>query len=446
MTRAAWCLLALLASSLTAVPAARAIPVRCDKSPYDVDLVVVHGNGVFTDLAGAKASLEALRPLVEQKLRVEPDSISYAVAYNQEKGFLASIHKLIKERLGIFDASATRALSELDYVPDWLGDKLAELATERELHAFANDPSHARHVTMYREHLRRGRKVVVIAHSEGNMYANAAYRRLFEVEPKTAGERAFGIVGVATPTPLIAGKWFPPECSPPPAAPGSEAKALGCYTTLDEDKVIGVVQDLVRDTAPGNVPDKTVGSSDKLLHKLVETYLLNPVAREQILNHVAAFVAAFEPLEVTPNDSLISAYLEWDAANADLDLHVYEGLEHLYSVFPESKHGGELEADDSAGPKAEHYSNECAVLGAGHLRFAIGYYAGPGPVNTTLRVKVGELVRSYPGVVSEPLAGGSFHSPVPVATVRVTNRDRALDRKHMVVDEYDVDLIAAPRP
>jgi hypothetical protein len=446
MKRASWMTLACLAAScLTAVPPARAIPVKCDKSPYDVDLVVVHANGVFTDLAGAKANLESLRPLVDQQLGHQPYAISYAVAYNQVKGRLASFRKLIRERVPMSEARGIRMLRDLDEVPDWLRDELTRVAAERDLAGFDGDRSLARHVTMYREHLRKGRKVVVIAHSEGNMYANAAYRRLFDLEPKTPGERAFGIVGIASPAPQIAGDQFPPECPPAPPESNRKGEELGCYTTLDEDAIMGWVRRVLPDTAPANVFDETVGSSDGNRHDLVDVYLRNPAAREQILQHVSAFVAGFEPLAVASNDSLVSAYLEWDG-DADLDLHVYEndGGGHVYSRFPDSEYGGNLEADDWDGPSAEQYYAECAVLEAGDLHFAVGYYEGSGHVNARLRVKVADLVRTYEGFLPEPLGEGSFRSPARIATLYVKNRDRRLDRRHMLVDEYDVELIATP--
>jgi hypothetical protein len=434
MTRATLLAVACALSCLTAVPAARAIPIKCDKSPYDVDLVVVHANGVRTDLAGAKANLERLRPLVDRQLGQQPYAISYGLAYNQRKGWLASIYKLAKERLARSDAQAIRMLGDLDNVPGWLREELIKLAAEREQIGFEGDASLERQVTMYREQLRSGRKVVVIAHSEGNMYANAAYRRLFETVLETPGERSFGIVGVALPAPSLAGTWFPAGCS-----------SLGCYTTLEEDLVIGGVQAVLPDTAPSNVPDETVGTSDLNRHDLIDTYLRNPASRERILAHVGAFVSSFEPLETTLNDSAITAYLEWDT-DADLDLHVYEGGGgHVYAAFPESEDGGQLDADDMDGYGPEHYFAECDLLKAGDLRFAVGYYEGDGPVTARLRIKVGNTVRAYRRELTRALGTRSFTEPEAIASIHVTNLDddKRYDSKNQLIDDYEIAVIGA---
>src|SRR5262249_3814250 len=153
----------------------RALPITCAKRAWETELTVVHANGMRTDLAGAKASLEKLRPLVEQRLHSGHHAIAYAVAYNQMKGWLPSFYQVIKERLPMTASANLRIITGLDPVPESLRDALLDWAATRDLAAFMDDASLAKQVSLYRKHLRAGRKIVVIAHSEGNMYSNAAY-------------------------------------------------------------------------------------------------------------------------------------------------------------------------------------------------------------------------------------------------------------------------------
>jgi hypothetical protein len=448
MNRKALLTAVCIASCLTAVPPARAIPLKCDRSPYDVDLVVVHGNGIRTPLGDAKASLEKLRPLVDEKLGHQPYAISYGLAYNHQKGWLSTAYKVIKERVAMSGSRALRMLSGIEPMPDSLRDELVKLAAEYDLAGFGDDADLQRHVLTYREHLRSGRKVLVIAHSEGNMYANAAYRQLFETELKTPGERSFGIVGIASPAPSLAG-WHPLECEDP------EHKKLGCYTTLQEDLVIGGVILLQPDTARANIFTKTPAPKDIFRHRLDQTYLKNDAAREQILRHVAAFVSAFEPLEAMVNQSQISAYLEWDT-NADLDLHVWErdNKAHVYATFPESDFGGHLDADDLDGYGPEHYYAECSTLKEGvAFRFAVGYFAGLGPVPARLRLKIGTAARTYATVLAAPTQEESITKHQTVVTLTAKKQpksssgadtEHAYDSKYQLIDDYELEVERAP--
>ncbi|HMI93012.1 MAG TPA: hypothetical protein VK509_16690, partial [Polyangiales bacterium] len=261
--------------------------------------------------------------------------------------------------------------------------------------------------------------------------ANAASRQLFETALETPGERAFGIVGIATPAPSLAG-WRPAGCD----------ADRGCYTTLGEDRVIGTVIALVPDTAPANIHTSTPNARDILRHGLDETYLKNDQAREQILGHVAAFVEAFEPLQATLNDSTITAYLEWNTT-ADLDLHVYEygTRAHVYTAFPESEDGGHLDADDQDGYGPEHYYAECAALkNGGDFRFSVGYFAGSGPVTARLRLKVGNSARTYTRVLEAPSGQQSLTAPTSFVVLHAKKSGDALDAKHQLIDDYEIEL------
>lgn len=428
-----------LASGLGAVPAARALRVKCDKSPYDVDLAVVYANGMFTTLEVAKANLERLRPLVDEKLKLEfklePYAATYAIAYNKKEGVFESIRRVVKERVAMTGSNLIRILSGLDPLPDWLDEQLNRYAAELDEAGFDDDDDLEQHVQMYRDHLRSGHKVLVIAHSEGNLYANAAYRRLFQTALPTPGERDFGIVGIALPAPTLAG-WQPPGCP-----------VLGCYTTLSEDLIIRGVHSQLGDTAPPNVSGASPlpSRTDLFWHGLTETYLETKEAREQILNHVAAFVHAFEPLEATLNDSTVTASLEWDST-ADLDLHVFEQFasHHVYGDFRDGV--GKLDLDDQDGYGPEHYYTECAELEGGDFRFAVGYYDGEGPATARLRIKIGQTARTYKHVLAEALHDTSTRDPETFVVLHVVNRaddesgKNIVDGHKQLIDDYDIEL------
>ena len=61
----------------------------------------------------------------------------------------------------------------------------------------------ATHVECYLQNLKEGKRVVVVAHSQGNLYANDAIDAVEEAAPE--GAASIAIVGVATPASRIAG-------------------------------------------------------------------------------------------------------------------------------------------------------------------------------------------------------------------------------------------------
>lgn len=104
MTRSA-CLIALcLLLAGTAVPAARAVPIACDKSPYDVDLAVVYANGMLTAHSEAVANTMRLRTFVEGGLGLEPYTTAFGLAYNSDEQLLVQARKVIRERLSLTGA------------------------------------------------------------------------------------------------------------------------------------------------------------------------------------------------------------------------------------------------------------------------------------------------------------------------------------------------------
>jgi hypothetical protein len=386
----------------------RAAPYQCPKSLLQINLAVIHGNGMRTEKSDATANLEALRPLVAKRLGQDPYAIAFGLAYNHKEQWSEEMFKIFQERAIMSPTLYMRMLSQLVPMPEDMKDALTHLAAELDLSAFIDDADLEQHVQTYRDHLRKGHKVVVIAHSEGNLYANAAYRRLFETALPTPGQEDFGIVSVALPGPTVAG-WQPAACP-----------VVGCYTTLVNDVVVAVVRQRLPDTAPANA---TAGLDwvryDWTGHYLRESYLRVKSSREQILDHVASFVSAFGPLTRTIHDAAITASLEWDTT-ADLDLHVYENdeSEHVYYDFPDGK-VGVLDADDPDGYGPENYYGECQGLASGTFRFAVGYYDGQGPVRARLRVQAGDITRTFQQTLDMPTQGHSRTSPTTFGFLEV---------------------------
>ncbi|MBN1654448.1 MAG: hypothetical protein JXA30_11820 [Deltaproteobacteria bacterium] len=388
---------------------------QCPARDKPVNTAIMFANGMLTNEQSALNTLKVLKPLVIEKLRADPETIIFGAATNFEESFWVQLWKVTKQRLAANPSQLIRIVAGVVPAPDWFSEELVKIAAEIDLSVMVKERNLSNQIQLYREQLNRGRRVLVIAHSQGNLYSNTAYRRLFEVANAPYSGNNFRIVSVANPSNTVAGE-SPDACG-----------VLGCYTTYELDLVIEALLALPLEFGLGNtLPPNVFGTGSKkprdaLGHGIVETYLHLDNTREQILNHVAAQVGAFEEQKAVASDGMITATLEWDSA-ADLDLHVFERDErdHVYWAYPSSG-VGHLDLDNQDGFGPEHYYAECGYAEDGLYQFAVGYYEGEGPVTARLYVQAGDIARSFSVEIDEPQGRASITDPVPVAYLRVLN-------------------------
>jgi hypothetical protein len=163
-----------------------------------------------------------------------------------------------------------------------------------------DDPVLLEHVDLYRGTMGGARKAkaIVVAHSQGNLYANKAFAHL-AADPSLDVNRRFAIVGVATPASFVAS-------SGPPYS----------YVTLTEDKVASVIFPLVNATVLRPNTSNTTNPfvcRDRLLnsHCFVTSYLDGAKSGPKISELVLAAI----PPSVNGGD-FIQAYIVTDHAFA----------------------------------------------------------------------------------------------------------------------------------
>lgn len=131
-------------------------------------------------------------------------------------------------------------------------------------------------VTTYRETIDNGSKVLLVAHSQGNLFGNQAFNFI-----SPSQRRSFGMVSVATPASFVAGG--------------------GPYTTLEQDFIHKVFGALPPNTS-------SIGCGAPLTcHGFIGSYLAEDESREKILDDMLAVLDSLVypgPEPVTP-DTLI---------------------------------------------------------------------------------------------------------------------------------------------
>jgi hypothetical protein len=181
-------------------------------------------------------------------------------------------------------------------MPDFLQNKLIEIANTVDESILQSNPAVQDHVEKYDKFLSEGNKVVVVAHSQGNLFANIAYLGL-----DSQYSDGFGIVSIGNPDNYVAGS--------------------GPYTTLEEDNVIGNVSE----SLPANL-DNFFGINLRDLsgHTFEKSYMaIGHKAETKILGDIINRINGLNFPETTLGNGIITATLTW-GSNLDLDLHVFE--------------------------------------------------------------------------------------------------------------------------
>lgn len=353
------CLLAVGTSSSASNSAIEAQNL-CD----DSGAVVVYMNGVFSTPEGVDLSIRTLSSLYEKNYSTD-EIISYEVLYNYTNGFedLAEVfEQRATEQVAVLDGrfelffEALRGdgsgwLAYISEVESAVGGVIegfveyAEAEIVRTLTAFMGDTiatqiNYVEHSSRIDNWVLEGKKLLFVAHSQGNLFANAAYR----YARGKVGPDSIKVVHVA-----------------PPAA-----QLNGPHVLADKDRVIQALSLLgsvasVTDTIPGYLsrPAGANGKWDILGHGFVEIYI-NPTlpTANSVLNHIDEALQTLEAPEAQAASGFFTATLTWNGSG-DVDLHVYEPSgSHVYYA---AKTGvsGYLDVDNTSANGPEHYFASC---------------------------------------------------------------------------------------
>lgn len=165
----------LLIAPLGAASAATAVP----------GAAIVYVNGINSTFDEAVASLQILK--TQLNARDTNNAYVYGNAYNATRGFFSDVWQVFKQKTveGSSPADFWRAIDggtiPADGMDAALQQKYIDTLTR------SNTPELPNHLNQYRNYLKAQRKVVLVGHSQGSLYAN------FEINLLATGpERAQG--------------------------------------------------------------------------------------------------------------------------------------------------------------------------------------------------------------------------------------------------------------
>jgi hypothetical protein len=161
------------------------------------------GNGMFNDHEKARVSLESLKEMLVEAGDLSKDEWDFDISYNHDEKIF-SLFQVFRQRQGESVSTFWRWIRGVPLAPDWFQEKALDMAARVDQAQAVIDADLRSHVQRYKTLLMEGSRVLVVGHSQGNLYANSAYTNLAYDENDLPME-AFGIVAVATPSGRVAG-------------------------------------------------------------------------------------------------------------------------------------------------------------------------------------------------------------------------------------------------
>ncbi len=422
------------ASFALCVALAFPLPALSQTSPAEnlcsAEVALFFFNGVQTTPDGADVALAELRRLHGTRATSTGDRIRYEKLYNYSNGFedfvetfeqrLLEQDRLLEGRYELFFEALrgdgpwwSRIIDSVREAAGILGgfvDWYQAAAVQQLTAMLANPPTqlnYAEHRSRINSVILEGRKLLFVAHSQGNLFVNPAYQyAIGQVDAQS-----IKVVHIAPASPTLSGP----------------------HTLADLDLVINGLR-AVGSVAPitDNIPGYLLrgpgvsGQRDPLGHGLLEIYVNQTLAVSQrVKNDIEA---ALDTLVAPPAQAaagFFTATLTWNGSG-DVDLHTYEpGGSHVYYS---SKVGiaGHLDVDNTSANGPEHYYASCEVdrLQAGTYRIALANYARA--TGRTATVQIASASDGVLGTKSTVLGGETRSTPsVTLFNVIVTKNEES---------------------
>jgi hypothetical protein len=361
----------LTAAVVTAEPVRASVCIKKETA-------VFFGNGINTPKTKAHDSKKTLKQRLKVALFPEEFAmLSFDLAYNDTDGKIRDLFESTIQGLTRDASRFWRILFGQDFMPDFFRDTLLLIATGVDATALVTTDSLQEHVALYKDAISSGKRVLLVAHSQGNFFGNQAYELLDDYK-----QRNFDMVAVANPDSTVL----------------RDDSFNAPYTTLVNDEVIQAIIAVklllpFKPMEPNEM--NNFNSDDPLQHKFVETYM---VEHSNSLNRVLVDILYSLDTLSTPLDSetgdMITVAISWHGT-PDMDLHVFEP--NRTHVYYENRYGlsGTLNHDSRDGGTEAYTVDSCENLEVGRYRIGLDYFEGDIPVVVTMQIRAGEVLQDF---------------------------------------------------
>lgn len=306
---------------------------------------IFYGNGVMTTLPRAQATLWTLIPAIDHALDQkapsrDPSCVKYDLAYDSlfvNGGIIFApvnfIGQLITAalQLGLTNTVAGAQVTlyqsseTVPSLPDsWnaLGNRYVTVNSL----VSTFQPNVQNHRTRYQNELTNGNNVIVVAHSQGNLYVNQAFGVL-----TIPANRDFSTVAVASPANNALTNQAPPVC---------ESGILPCHVTLFNDVISLVPLSLSENIMNSNNPDRCAPfpnlASMTRCHDVNKSYLLGNVTGPAMINAIVDRVLSkLTIVESGVGSGTVESTPEGINCGLNCEVHFYTGSTVSLSATPD---------------------------------------------------------------------------------------------------------------
>ncbi len=243
------------------------------------------GNGMFNTIEDARESLEILNEKLYPFLKSKyPSTLRFLVpqgltelAYNTNLGAIIQFLEAMGQKADGSFVNFFYWLSGLKIAPEWFQKQMVGIGTNARFTTLVLDSDLKRQLNNYLLHLKKGDAVLVVAHSQGNLYRDGAFHLLDILTGRPQIPR-FGSVSVATPS----GN----------ASPGIIPMGRRWYTTLFSDLLIAKM--------PTSLPANTRNDPSGLFDHFWMTYLEGNRSGPKILQDIACVLSKLNGVLISP--------------------------------------------------------------------------------------------------------------------------------------------------
>lgn len=355
---------AVLSLSIALLAPAKAFAQASDDSNVcQADVAFFFFNGVQTTEAQADKALDVLKSIHGTRATGTGDRVRYETLYNYSAGFedfVETFEQRLSEQSGLLEGrfelffealhgggawwssivnTVSSAASILEGIADWYrAAAIRQLTT-----LLANPPTlanYAEHRTRIDNMILEGRKLLFVAHSQGNLFANSAYNYAVS----QVGSDSVKVVHIGPASPTLSGPYT----------------LANLDLVINGLRIVGTVPDITSNILGYLLrPPGVNGQTDILGHGLLEIYInqaldISQRVKGQINNALTTLIAP--PVRAT--SGFFTTTLTWDGSG-DVDLHTFEpGGAHVYFITKRSS-AGFLDVDNTVANGPEHYYASC---------------------------------------------------------------------------------------
>ncbi|MGI9273475.1 MAG: hypothetical protein ACR2PT_01270, partial [Endozoicomonas sp.] len=132
---------------------------------------------MLNDKKIARKSIIALQRLTKHQL--EEYEVNYKLSYNHNENPVELILELARQKLLDDYSSILLWIAGIAEAPEWFEEALESIVVSYDVFNYVIDSDLQRHVSDYTRDIERCRKVVLVAHSQGNFYGNEAWNLVY---------------------------------------------------------------------------------------------------------------------------------------------------------------------------------------------------------------------------------------------------------------------------